>query len=108
MGRSGVPIEPQQTGPSTKGESVCVSGRGWGWIRIVLELLTLLKKNYYVYMCAERGGRADTIVILVPKSSDSCQSSKGEKLVGAWRREVTSSLFSFIPVIGQFGFMDLF
>ena len=30
-------------------------------------------------MCAEEGGRLDTVIILVSKSSDSCQSSGEEK-----------------------------
>ena len=49
---------------------------------------------YCVWMCAEEGWGLDTIIILVPKFSDSCQSSGGEKPVGTWRKEGTSSAFS--------------
>ena len=86
-GRTGTLLEKQQMGPSTKWK-----GRLW----ILLKFLTFCLWNYIlcIYMCS-RGREVDIIIILVPESSDSCQNSEGETLVGTWRREGTLSPFSY-------------
>lgn len=59
-------------------------------------------------MYAEEGGRLDTIIILVSKSSDSCQNSGEEKPweLGGGRAPRLYRLFT--PVISQFGPMNFF
>ena len=63
---------------------------------------------YCVWMCAEEGGRLDTIIILVSKSSGSCQNSGEEKPweLGGGRAPRLYRLFT--PVISQFGPMNFF
>lgn len=52
-------------------------------MQIILEFPTFyFLELYIVYMCAVGGRGVDIVIILVPKSSDSCQSSEGEKLMG--------------------------
>lgn len=49
---------------------------------MILEFLTLFIIVYCVYTSAEEGGGVST-TILVPVSSDGCQSSNGGERVGA-------------------------
>lgn len=79
IGRSDAPLAYQQMRPSTKWESVYVGWDGVGRWEFYWNYLHLTVLNYLLYVCVWRGnGRVDTIIILVPKFSDSCQSSEGK------------------------------
>lgn len=58
-------------------------------------------------MCAEEGGRLDTVIILVSKSSDSCQGSGEEKPweLGGGR---APRLYRLVHTRHQFGSMNFF